>query len=111
MKHVPDLWSFALIAVASYRVWRLIAEDTILDKPRRYVLRLGQWQDGEMAPLEYRAKLAEFLTCPWCLGWWIALAWWGAWLAWEEWAVVVAVPFALSAAVAFCNAVIGALTE
>lgn len=110
MTHVPGVWTFALLATASYRLWRLLAEDTILDGPRRRVLRLVGWQEGQPAPESYRAKWGEFLTCPWCLGWWIALAWWAAWLA-TDYAVVVAVPFALSAVVALWNAVIGALTE
>jgi Protein of unknown function (DUF1360) len=108
---VPGVWAFVLIAVASYRVWRLLAEDTILDRPRRWALRLGSWQEGDQAPEGYRAKVGEFVSCPWCMGFWIVLAWWAAWQVWPHGAVVVAVPFALSAAVAFCNAVIGALTE
>jgi hypothetical protein len=108
---VPGVWEFVLIAVASYRLWRLIAEDTILDRPRKWALRLGGWQEGDDAPPGYREKWGEFLICPWCLGWWIGLAWWVAWVAWEQWAVMVAVPFAISAVVAFCNAVVGALTE
>ncbi len=100
-----------LIAAASYRVWWLLAEDVILDWPRRKLLRLGSWQDPEPPPFGYRRKFGEFLTCPWCFGFWIALAWWAAWLLWEGWAVVVAVPFALSVVVAFLNAAMGALTE
>ncbi len=108
---IPGVWAFVLIAAASYRLWRLLAEDEILDRPRRKLLRLGSWQEPEQPPSGYRAKVGEFLTCPWCLGWWIALVWWAAWIAWEEWAVVVAVPFALSAAVAFLNGMMGAMTE
>lgn len=100
-----------LIGVAGYRVWRLLAEDTILDRLRRALLHLGDWQEGEPAPEGYRAKVGEFVSCPWCMGFWIVLAWWLAWTIWPHGAVVVAVPWALSAVVAFCNAVIGALTE
>ena len=108
---VPGPYVAILLAVASYRLWRLIAEDDIFDRPRRWILNLGYWQEGEPAPDGYREKLAELITCPWCLGFWIALGWWGAWLWLEAWAVFAAVPWALSAGVAFCNAVIGALTE
>lgn len=111
MSHVPSVWEFALLGAASYRLWRLLAEDTILDRPRRWALRLGSWQEGDRAPEGYRAKAGEWLACPWCAGWWIALAWWGLWLAWEHGAVVAAVPFALSVVVALLNAVVGALTE
>ncbi len=108
---IPGVWAFVLIAAASYRVFHLIAEDVILDRPRRMLLRLGGWQEPEQPPPGYRAKLGEFITCAWCAGAWISGAWWLAWLIWEEWAVVVAVPFALSAGVAFLNAMMGAMTE
>lgn len=110
-EHVPSVWAFALIAVASYRLWRLLAEDTILDRPRKWSLGISEWQEGDTVPSSYRRKAGEFLTCPWCLGFWVALGWWAAWLIWEEWAVFVAVPFALSAAVGVLNAIVGALTE
>jgi len=109
--NVPAVYELVLLALASYRLWRLLAEDDILDRPRRALLRLGSWQEGEDAPVGYRAKLGEFLACPWCAGWWIALAWWGAWLLEPDWTLVAAVPFVLSALVAFANATMGALTE
>ena len=110
MNHVPSVWVFVLLALASYRVWHLLAEDAILDRPRRWLLRLGDWEDGQAAPDSYRDKWGEFLICPWCLGFWVGLAWWAAWLA-SDWAVVAAVPFAISAVVAGLNAVVSALTE
>jgi Protein of unknown function (DUF1360) len=113
MNHVPDVWPFLLLAVAAYRMWHLLAEDTILDRPRRWFLRLGSdWQaEGDPVPPGYRAKHAEFLTCPWCAGFWIGVVWWAAWLAWPEAALIAAVPFAISAVVALVNAVVDALTE
>lgn len=108
---VPGPYALVLLAVASYRLWRLLAEDDIVDRPRRWLLGLGDWKVGQPAPESYREKLADLLTCPWCLGFWIAVGWWGAWLLEPEWAVFAAVPWALSAGVAACNAVIGALTE
>lgn len=97
---VPSPWEALLIAFAAFRVWRLLAEDTILDKPRRWFLRLGNWErDGDPVPDGYRAKWGELFQCPWCLGFWISLAWWGAWQVSEKWALVVATPFAISAGV------------
>lgn len=71
---VPGWWQALLLGLAAFRVYRLIAEDTILDQPRRYLLRLGSdWQkDGDPVPDNYRAKWAEFITCPWCAGFWIS---------------------------------------
>jgi hypothetical protein len=41
----------------------------------------------------------DFLVCPYCSGFYIALAWWGAWIAWGDSTLVVATPWALSAGV------------
>lgn len=84
---VPDWWAFVLLALAAFRVFRLIAEDAILDRPRdRVTGRLGE-------------KSELFIVCPWCLGFWIALAWWLAWIPWPHGTLVVATPAALSAIV------------
>lgn len=86
MSHIPAAWPFALLTLAAYRSWRLLAVDTILDRPRAWLVR----SDGA----------SEFLSCPWCSGAWVALAWWAPWLAYPHGALVAAVPFALSAALA-----------
>lgn len=79
---IPDWWAVALLSLAAFRLWRLLAEDTILDGPRAKLVR-------------YR----EFVTCPWCLGAWVAIGWWLAWCAWPHWSLIVATPFAISALV------------
>ena len=108
---VPGPYAVFLLAVASYRLWRLLAEDDILDRPRRYLLNMGDWQEGQPTPEGYRSKLGELLICPWCLGFWISLAFWVAWQLEPDWTLWAAVPLVLSAGVAAANAVIGALTE
>lgn len=67
--------------LAAYRIWRLLAEDSILDRPRRRLLRLGKdWKsDGDPVPSGYREGWAIFLTCPWCLGFWLSI---GIYLLW-----------------------------
>jgi hypothetical protein len=107
---VPSVWAFVLLALASYRLWRLLAEDDLLDRPRRWALRLGDWEDGQPVPDGYRIKWGEFLACPWCAGFWIAVGWWAAWLAWDD-TLALAVPFALSAILGLVNAAVGWLTE
>jgi hypothetical protein len=84
---VPEPWEAVLLALAAWRVFQLLAEDDLLETPRRYVTdRISEyWQD--------------FLVCPYCAGFWIALAWWGAWIAWGDSTLVVATPWALSAGV------------
>jgi hypothetical protein len=102
---VPDWWATLLLALASYRAWRLLAEDDILDVPRRYLLRLGDWRkQGDPVPAGYRAAAGSFLQCAWCSGFWVALAWWAAWQITEKWTLVFAAPFAISALVGFSRA-------
>lgn len=99
---IPQPWEFALLAAAIFRLWHLIAEDTILDRPRAWLLGVPGWQPvgGETPPAGYREHLATFLTCPWCSGFWIGAIVWGLWLAWPTATVALAVPFALNAVVA-----------
>lgn len=97
---IPGWWEFVLMTLGAFRVWRLLGVDTVLDLPRRWVTGLGRdWTPDDPVPPSYRWHLAEWVGCPWCLGFWVALAWWGAWLAYPDWAVGLAVPWALSAAV------------
>lgn len=87
---VPDSWEFVLLALASYRVWRLVALDVLLDRPRDWA-----WS---RAP-----AVAAFATCPWCSGWWISVAAWIAWVAAPTFSVWASVPLALSAVVGFAS--------
>lgn len=84
---VPEAWEAVLLALAAWRTFQLLAGDDILDPSRRYVTdRLSEyWED--------------FLTCPYCAGFWIAVAWWVAWQIWSVEALIAATPFALSAGV------------
>lgn len=71
---IPEPYQFVLLALIAYRVWRLVAEDDILEKPRRWLVRLPQnWQEGDSFPRKYREELALFINCPWCAGAWISL--------------------------------------
>ena len=107
---VPSLWAFVLLALASYRTWKLLADDEILDRPRRWALCLEDWEEGKPVPEHYRLGWGAWLACPWCAGFWIALGWWAAWLAWDD-VLALAVPFALSAVLAGIAALVGWLTD
>jgi len=98
---VPDWYALLLVGVAAWRTFQLLAHDDILDRPRRWALRMGaEWQkQGDPVPDDYRLKPALFLVCPYCAGFWIALAWWGAWQISPHWTEVFAVPFVLNAIV------------
>lgn len=98
---VPSPWVALILAAGVYRIWRLLADDEILDRPRRWLVRLpAKWEEGDPIPASYRIGLANFISCPFCFGWWLALATWGVWEANPHWTTIVIFPFALSAAVA-----------
>ena len=99
-------WWFAILSLSAYRVFRLLAEDTILDRPRRWLLRLGDWEEdsGEDPPENYRFEWGIFLTCPYCAGFWIsgvALALYSLIIEWHGVFAFLATWFAISAVVAF----------
>jgi hypothetical protein len=97
--NVPDWWTLVLLGLASYRTYRLIAKDVLLDIPRGWLVGLGGWKEGQPVPRGYRTGLAEFLVCPWCIGFWVGFAWWFAWLHDHRAALVAATPFAISTVV------------
>jgi len=100
VNNIPSWWEFLLLGLAAWRIFRLLAEDEILNRPRRWVLNLDpDWKEGEDPNDDYRFEWGTFLTCPYCAGFWISLAWWGAWLIWPHATVLVAVPLAINAVV------------
>lgn len=96
--NVPSPWIALLLIACAYRIWRLIAEDTILNPVRFWVVGLpSDWEEGKPIPKGYRMKLAEFISCPACCGFWISLALWGIWQLTPHWTEVFSVPMAISA--------------
>ena len=87
---MPSPYEAILLALAAWRVWHLIAEDDLTESLRRHVT------DG-------RDKLTEFVECPFCLGFWVALAWVVFFAVWDDGAVWAALPFALNAVVIGVN--------
>lgn len=102
---VPGWYELVLLALASYRVWRLLAEDTVLDRPRAWVVGLSGWQAGQRTPVTYRESLAEFLTCSSCFGFWVSVVWFASFQLWEHGTIVASVPFAISALLIGCAVV------
>jgi Protein of unknown function (DUF1360) len=105
---IPNWFEVILLALAAWRVFQLVSDDDILDAPRRRLLHLTQeWEkEGDPVPDNYRFKLAEFITCPYCAGFWIAVTWWIAWQLWPHATIVVAVPWVLSAGVVAASKVL-----
>lgn len=84
---VPQWWSATLLALATFRCVRLVGWDDLTASWRLWVRRrLGKGAE-------------TFVSCPWCVGWWITLGWWAAWQIWPHGTLVAAVPFALAAVV------------
>lgn len=82
-----------LIALASWRLWRLAAVDTIFNRFR---------------PIE-KSWFTDLLYCPWCLGFWITvvvtgLVWWLLEPGWHPLTAAL-VALAGSALVGLINAV------
>lgn len=99
---IPEPYELILLALAAYRTWRLLAEDTLLDWPRRKILRLGNWrQEGDPYPQGYRETLGDFVGCPACLGFWVSLAWFVSWVLFPCQTLVVAAVAAISSLVIF----------
>lgn len=97
---VPDWWAAVLLGLAAWRSWQLLAHDDILERPRRRLLRLGDWEEGNLVyPPDYRIRLGEFIRCPYCAGFWVAVVWFAAYEVTQHWTLVVATPFALSVGV------------
>lgn len=94
---IPSPWQFVILALASYRIWRLIAED---DPPP-----LPEWRNRLVGAQETagvwtfrRPTLAHMIQCPFCSGfhiaWIVTVCWWIQ----PHWTLDAALPFALSAA-------------
>jgi hypothetical protein len=96
---LPSPWIALILAAASFRIWKLLAEDEILERPRRWIVRLDrEWEEGLTLPDDYRLGLAKFITCPWCFGFWVTVVLWIIWQIEPHWTEILAVPFGFSAA-------------
>jgi len=71
---MPDVWEFIVLALASARLWKLVGDDRILDRPRDWLL--DRISDDDRA-----VYWGDFLVCPWCAGFWVSGAVLGVFLA------------------------------
>jgi hypothetical protein len=93
----PHWYALLLLALAAYRTFRLLGEDTITEWPRRWLVGLPRdWKDGDPIPDTYREHVALWLQCPWCAGFWHVLGWWVAWLIWPHATLWAAAPMVAS---------------
>jgi hypothetical protein len=90
----------AILALAAFRIYRLLAKDIILDRPRAWLIQLPRdWTEGDAIPEGFKEKWSTFLVCPWCLGFHVCWVLWLCW-AWQPHiTLVLCTPLVLSAAV------------
>lgn len=50
-----------LSGMVCHRIWRMVARDSIFEKPRERLFPEGTWR-------------FDLIDCPWCLGWWLNVA-------------------------------------
>lgn len=99
---IPNWYELVLLGLAAFRTWKLAADDTILDRPRKWVLARVQRRYGNGAVV----YMNEFLECPWCLGFWVATIWWVAFQVWPHGTTIVSTPFAIAAVVGLIGGLI-----
>lgn len=87
MSDFPSVWEVALLVGATYRIWRLLAYDTITDRLRGWAFPKGSKREEHGL---------VFVQCPWCAGFWMSVVAWGLWQAWPHATIVVCVPLTIS---------------
>lgn len=106
---IPNWYELVFLALAAWRTFQLVSDDDILDRPRRWLLRLDPaWEkDGDPVGDDYRFEWGSFITCVYCCGFWISVAWWGAWQIEPHWTLVAAAPFVINAGVIGASKILG----
>ena len=87
--------------LGTFRLWRIIAADTlpILVRARHWLLKPLIWDVNDEPDVYERGVLAEWLECPYCSGAWFSVATYLLWLWLPTETLYVAAPLAISAAV------------
>ena len=93
---MPSPFEAVLLALAAWRIWHLLSDDTILDRPRNWIAKVENDRVG-------REGLADFLECPFCLGFWVSLGWICMYAITPTYTLWAALPFALNAVVVAVN--------
>lgn len=83
--------------LAAMRLTRLINSDTILDKFRIAIARRVHNPEASEAERKRWSTFSEFLSCPWCVGMWLAVIGAAAPVALLGWPWWAALPLGLAA--------------
>lgn len=111
---VPDFLALVVIALAAYRVTRVVVADTLSDNFRAWMWAraydrihdydsVGDRDDRIERRSWWWAKGFELVSCPFCTGFWASLV---LYLAWFDWHVSFARPAITALAVAGLQAFI-----
>lgn len=120
-------WPLLIIALAIYSITRLITVDSIADRPRDWLharfpyegqnIKIGTaWPGrdrctfivtGDHRYVTEGSWLGELVKCPWCMGFWVALAVFGAFCFWPVATTFVLVPMALRVIPGMIQSVVG----
>ncbi len=98
--YVPEPYALILLALALFRVIKLVGDDKILDRPRNWVAD--------------RLESEEFdylISCPWCLGPYLGAPLWAAWIFWPTVTLAVAAFLAFLSLAALVFSVWHAISE
>lgn len=102
---IPSPWVAVVLALGVYRICRLIGWDDF--PPVRKIRARLTGERTRVNPVESRdpivtydrPTLEHFLTCPFCLGFWLSVVAYDLWWFEPTWTVRALAPWALSGAV------------
>lgn len=84
---MPSPFEFLLLGLAAWRIWHLLAEDGIFDRPRDRLFPEGTyWRE-------------ELIGCPYCLGFHVSLVVYLFWIWLPTETLYAVLPFSLNAVV------------
>lgn len=100
---ITDPVALLVVALAAFRLTRFFVYDSLvgsnLESGSRWGETLDRWaytRDGKDRGW-LRGKVADLLTCPWCLGFWLSLGCVAVWAEFPGWRWVL-VPWAVAGA-------------
>lgn len=96
---MPGPFVFVVLALAAYRLTRLIGWDTFPLAARARAWATGEYRMNAGAIAYRRSGVLHLVECPFCVGWWISLVLYLLWLTAPSVTMYASVPLAISGAV------------